>query len=269
MFHISQLRKIVAKTIQTWGFEESEAEVPFNCSAGKAELWVNQCAQGDVLIRVESYRHNGPRLQLDIGVRLPVLAPVINLVKSEKMLWGGNNWYPHFDFGWSLGQSTRAELKYMERGLNPPVADFDALGESEAVVSLAGQKGGICFSDSAESAFREVESAMIEVENRALGLFLSIARSGWLEPRVFENKWRLCPHYSWAIATAVGRSLLEDGAGARQVLDDEADSLRAMGVAKVPANIVRVRGLIDSLVMMSPYRGKIRDSRSSKRKDSQ
>lgn len=251
MKSIDLVRRSISNALKDWGLVQQRAVQPFSYSGGRTMVWSAPFRCGEVIVREESYRQHAPRLQLDIGVRIFHLDAVIDMVRSKLTPWGRCDWYPHFQFGWTLGQCSPAQLEQLRRRVDPIEegnnADVDV---ANLVFAMEGFKGGIMFADDIDAVVSELDAAKLVVKE-AFCVFADSASTGILSSTILENRFRFCPHYSWSVAMAVGYAVRGECERAVGALDLHESLLMAKGNRKPVVNHEQVRELIPVIAEMA------------------
>jgi hypothetical protein len=136
-------------------------------------------------------------------------------------------WYPHFQFGWSLGQEDKTFSPYSVRGEPVPwdVA-MAASQKSEAeqdhdkvFMMEAGIKDSQ-FSDATVEASVQVQTAAAVVASSALPIMRKLVSKGSVDEQFFSNPCRIAPRGPQKESIALGVALSGDIPRALVLLDE-------------------------------------------------
>lgn len=214
-FTPAKLRQLLFGSFGRLGFELNRSATPVaEYSGGHARLWTVRCDSGVVSVREETYRQHATRLQLDIGITLDRYLPLFEQVVPSFDAWDYKfRWYPHFQFGWSLGQSDRSFVPYRVRGEPVPADIANTIAyqpegtPNDDVFLMEGGAKDSWFPDEFERAESELERAIDCIASDALPVMLRCARIGELDIEIFRNRFRLPSHGPCAAAEALGVAL--------------------------------------------------------------
>jgi hypothetical protein len=197
-FSVKELQVTVDKLLESKGLTEAASIPAVSWSGGKVRVWSLRVGADQIVVRREVYSHNGPRLQLDLGLYMEDVQRSIDSLVEGLDPWNlqmERLWYSHCTFGWSLGQVHSKLLPYAIEGVLPPqevvfqvIADQSEIGREPICFEAQGK--ALWFPDDPIEAEKRVQVAVDCLAETGLAAFKQYSIGG-LQRDFFDNKHRL------------------------------------------------------------------------------
>jgi len=237
----TQVRARLSKWLASVQFGKDSERKDLPGSGGLEEVWKKKLASGVVVVRVVTLRHLWSRVQFDIGLTLPSLTNLEQMIPALRPMAFGRRWYPYFQFGWSLGQAALGDIEALRLGVVPVVEGTREDGDlCDGVIAFEGNNKSIALSDDASRVNQQLADVVREVEEKALPIFERCASDGTLQSTLFANRWRMCVNGPWKFARAMGLAICGEQGAALALLEDEnvvsgdsSDSNRSLVVSTI------------------------------------